>query len=87
MSIAVCLKLSNGRSREKNHATDSFAPYLLLEADEERCIDFNFLEKLKERSLEDDDVLPVLVDTASRLSSELSRMSMNDNFKPYVNVS
>lgn len=73
-------------SREPNVATDSLTPYLLFEAAEDKGICPDFLIEAVSRFEEDDTVKSMLTKAVSGLSYQLSNMTMNDNYKPYINV-
>lgn len=73
--------------REPNPNTDSLTPYLLNEPGEDRGICPDFLTEAISRFAEDDTVKPMLTKAVGGLSLQLSNMTMNDNYKPYVNVS
>jgi ubiquitin conjugation factor E4 B len=73
--------------REPNPNTDSLTPYLLNEAGEDRGICPDFLTEAISRFAEDDTVKPMLTKAVAGLSLQLSNMTMNDNYKPYINVS
>ena len=62
-------------------------PHLLLEPDEDGGIDRDFLIEAISRFDEDDTVQSSIVEAAEDLSQQLSKMSMNDNYKPYLYVS
>jgi ubiquitin conjugation factor E4 B len=74
-------------SREPNASTDSLMPYLLLEGADDKGICPDFLTEIVSRFDEDDTVKPMLTKAVVRLSEELSKMTMNDNYKPHINVS
>ena len=64
--------------------TSLLAPHLLEDPDDERGIDRDFLIEAISRFSEDDSVQPAIVSAVEELSRELSKMTMNDNYKPYV---
>ncbi|TVY30586.1 Ubiquitin conjugation factor E4 [Lachnellula hyalina] len=72
--------------REPNPNTDSLTPYLLNEAVEDRGICPDFLTEAISRFAEDDTVKPMLTKAVAGLSLQLSNMTMNDNYKPYINA-
>ena len=73
--------------REPNPNTDSLTPYLLNEAGEDKGICPDFLAEVISRFNEDDTVKPMLTKAVAGLSLQLSNLTMNDNYKPYINVS
>lgn len=72
--------------RESNPLTDSLIPYLLKDPEDDCGIDFAWLTEAVGRFDEDETVLPMLTKTMAGLSSQLSTMDMNGDYKPYVNV-
>jgi ubiquitin conjugation factor E4 B len=66
--------------------TDSLTPYLILDPEDEKGICFDFLTEAVARFDEDDMIKPMLTKALVGLSSQLSTMTMNDNYKPYVQV-
>jgi ubiquitin conjugation factor E4 B len=74
-------------SRDPNPATDSLTPYMLHEPSEDKGIDGEFLTEAVVRFDEDDTVKHMITKAIAGLSLQLSSMTMNDNYKPYVNVS
>ncbi|KAH6674589.1 ubiquitin elongating factor core-domain-containing protein [Halenospora varia] len=73
-------------SREPNPLTDSLTPYLLNEAGEDKGICPDFLVEAVSRFEEDDMVKGMLTKAVAGLSLQLSNMTMNDNYKPYINA-
>ena len=62
-------------------------PHLLIEdPEDERSIDHDFLSEAISRFPEDDTVPGALVGALEDLSHDLARMSMNDDYKPYIMV-
>ena len=59
----------------------------MLEPDEDTGIDRDFLVEAISRFDEDDTVQALIVGAAEDLSQQLSKMSMNENYKPYLYVS
>jgi ubiquitin conjugation factor E4 B len=74
-------------SREPNPALDSLTPYLLLEPAEEKGISPDFLTEMEARIDEDESIKPMLRKAVIGLSQQLSTLTMNDNYKPYIHVS
>ncbi|KAI2471525.1 ubiquitin conjugation factor E4 [Annulohypoxylon bovei var. microspora] len=72
-------------SREPNPNHDTLVPYLLRHHDNEDgiCLDF-FLEAVS-RIPEDDTVVSIFTDAMIVMSTKLAKMTMNDDYKPYVN--
>lgn len=72
--------------REPNPSTDSLTPYLLNEAGGDKGICPDFLNEAVSRFAEDDSVKPMLTKAVAGLSLQLSNMTMNDNYKPYISA-
>ncbi|RQM04857.1 hypothetical protein DH86_00004401, partial [Scytalidium sp. 3C] len=70
--------------REPNPSTDNLAPYLLFDDSEDKSICRDFLEEAVSRFDEDDTVKPLLIKAFVTISQQLSNMTMNDNYKPYI---
>ncbi len=70
--------------REPDPNTDSLTPYLLNDPEDEKGICNDFLTEAVSRFDEDDTVKPMLTKAVAGLSSGLSLITMNDNYKPYV---
>lgn len=66
--------------------TDSLTPYLILDPENEKGICYDFLTEAVARFDEDDTVKAMLTRAVAGLSQKLSIMTMNDNYKPYVQV-
>lgn len=73
--------------RDTNPATDYLTPHLLLENGDERGCCVDFLNDLYARVDEDESVTQMIVNTVIDISMKLSKMNMNDEYKPYINVS
>ncbi|KAK6084071.1 ubiquitin conjugation factor E4 (ubiquitin elongating factor core) [Seiridium cupressi] len=72
-------------SREPNPDHDTLSPYLLRHHDNDDGICLEFYDEAVARMSDDDTVGPVFTDAMVRLSDKLATMSMNDDYKPYVN--
>ncbi|KAH8677580.1 ubiquitin elongating factor core-domain-containing protein [Xylariales sp. PMI_506] len=72
-------------SREPNPHHDTLVPYLLRHHDNDDGICLEFYEDGIARMQEDDTVAPIFTDAMIQLSSKLATMSMNDDYKPYIN--
>ena len=66
--------------------TDSLTPYFILDPEDEKGICVDFLTEAVARFDEDDTVKPMLTRAVAGLSYQLSNMTMNDDYKPYVQV-
>lgn len=73
-------------SREPNQVTDSLTPYLILDPEDERGICIDFLTEAVSRFDEDDTVKSMFTKAFAGLSFRLSSMTMNDDYRPYVQV-
>lgn len=61
--------------------------HLLVDPEDERGICHDFLSEAVLRFEEDDTIKIALVGAIEDLSRQLAKMTMNDNYKPYVLVS
>ena len=61
-------------------------PYLLLDPEDDKGVDLEFLSEAVKRFEEDESVKPVFIAAVEELSRELSSMSIGDDYKPYVTV-
>ncbi|EED23803.1 ubiquitin fusion degradation protein UfdB, putative [Talaromyces stipitatus ATCC 10500] len=59
-------------------------PNLLLDAEDDRGVDLDFLSEVVKLFEEQDDLKPTIVSTVEQMSQELSAKTMNDDYKPYV---
>jgi ubiquitin conjugation factor E4 B len=66
--------------------TDSLTPYLILDPEDDRGICIDFLTEAVSRFNEDDTAKSMLVKAFAGVSNQLSNMTMNDDYKPYVQV-
>lgn len=62
-------------------------PNLLLDAEDERGLDIDFLSELVKQFDEQDELKSTIITTVEQLSQELATKTMNDDYKPYVTVS
>ena len=73
--------------RESNPNHDSLAPYLLKQVTDEQGVDLEFIKESIKR-FDDDDTIPGIFNEAMvSISTKLSHMSMQDDYRPYVQVS
>ena len=54
--------------------------------EDERFMDAEFLDQLVARCSEDESLPPVVAEAAEYLSQKVSKMSMNDDYKPCIMV-
>ncbi|KAJ4306774.1 Ubiquitin conjugation factor E4 [Collariella sp. IMI 366227] len=73
-------------SREPNPHHDTLVPYLLREVESENGLCMDFLGEAVARMDEDDTIAPLFTKAMADISSRLSTMSMNDDYKPCVNA-
>lgn len=72
--------------RSPNPVRDSLTHYMILDPSVEESADFSFIVKLTAEFEENESVKSILINTAIDLSRQLSNLTMNDNFKPYINA-
>lgn len=72
--------------RDEHAKKDNLAAYLVNEADGEKGICPDWLTEAVSRWDEDEAIKPMFQKAARMLSNELSLLSMNDNYKPYVSA-
>lgn len=74
-------------SREPNPKHDSLVPYLLRDIEHESGICLEFIQEAVARISDDDSVVELFVKAMVDISTQLSTMSMNDDYRSHVNVS
>lgn len=74
-------------SRDPNPNHDSLVPYLLRHHDNEDGICLDFFAEAVSRIPEDDTVAAIFIDAMVTMSKRLATMTMNDDYRPYMNVS
>lgn len=80
------LPLILGTSREPNPEHDTLMPYLLKGVQDENGLDQDFIKEAIKR-FDDDEMIPALFDDAMvQISNKLAGMSMDDDYKPYIQV-
>ncbi|KAI1311747.1 ubiquitin elongating factor core-domain-containing protein [Xylaria venustula] len=72
-----------GRDADPDH--DSLVPYLLRNHDNEDGVCLDFFTEAVSRMPEDDTIAPVFTEALVILSGRLAEMTMNDDYKPYIN--
>ncbi|EON62739.1 hypothetical protein W97_01964 [Coniosporium apollinis CBS 100218] len=60
------------------------AQHLLVDPDNDRGLCHDFLSEAVSRFSEDDSVREALVGAVEQISRDMSKMTMNDNYKPYI---
>lgn len=73
-------------SRDPNPNHDSLVPYLLRAHDNEDGICLDFFDEAVSRIPEDETVAAIFTDAMVLMSKKLATMTMNDDYKPYINV-
>ncbi|KAI1410056.1 ubiquitin conjugation factor E4 [Hypoxylon sp. FL1857] len=71
--------------RDPNPSHDSLVPYLLRHHDNEDGICLDFFAEAVSRIPEDDSIAPIFTDAMVRMSGRLASMTMNDDYKPFIN--
>ncbi|KAI1780795.1 ubiquitin conjugation factor E4 [Hypoxylon cercidicola] len=71
--------------RDHNPSHDTLVPYLLRNHDNEDGICLDFFSEAVSRIPEDDSIASIFTDAVVVMSKRLATMSMNDDFKPYIN--
>lgn len=75
------------RSRDANPQHDTLVPYLLRDIDHENGLCIDFLQEAVARFADDDSLPDIFIKAMADISTRLSKLTMNDNYKPHVNVS
>ncbi|KAJ5725731.1 Zinc finger RING/FYVE/PHD-type [Penicillium malachiteum] len=63
--------------------SSTLAPYLLLDPEDEKGVDFEFISEAVKRFEDDDGVKPAFIAAVEELSAGLSTKDINDDYKPY----
>ncbi|KAJ5711554.1 hypothetical protein N7488_005710 [Penicillium malachiteum] len=61
----------------------TLAPYLLIDPEDEKGVDFEFISEAVKRFEDDDGVKPAFIAAVEELSAGLSTKDINDDYKPY----
>ncbi|KAH8428718.1 ubiquitin-ubiquitin ligase UFD2 [Aspergillus melleus] len=59
-------------------------PYLLLDPEDERGVDFEFISEAVKRFDEDENIKPAFIAAVEEMSRELAALNINDDYKPYM---
>ncbi|OJJ87033.1 ubiquitin-ubiquitin ligase UFD2 [Aspergillus glaucus CBS 516.65] len=59
-------------------------PFLLLDPEEEKGIDLDFISEAVKRFDEDENIKPAFIAAVEGLSQELAELNINDEYKPYM---
>lgn len=68
----------------ESSVTSPIQPYLLIDPEEERGLDFELLGEIVRRFDEDENLKPAFIAALEGLSKKLAAKSINDDYKPYV---
>ncbi|KAJ5699179.1 hypothetical protein N7493_012087 [Penicillium malachiteum] len=63
--------------------SSTLAPYLLIDPEDEKGVDFEFISEAVKRFEDDDGVKPAFIAAVEELSAGLSTKDINDDYKPY----
>lgn len=85
--IALALNTDCLEYRSEWSPQSSLAAYLLIDPEDDKGIDFEFINEAVRRFDEDDSVKPAFISAVEQLSAQLSSMDVNDDYKPYAIVS
>lgn len=83
MWLQIMLTTSNSQTPT---GRSPLIPNLLLDAEDDRGVDLEFLAEVVKLFEEQDDLKPAIITTVEQMSQELSAKTMNDDYKPYVTV-
>ncbi|KAF2971472.1 hypothetical protein GQX73_g2152 [Xylaria multiplex] len=72
-----------GRDPDLNH--DSLVPYLLRNHDNEDGVCLDFFTEAVSRMSDDETIAPIFTEAIVIMSGQLAKMTMNDDYKPYIN--
>lgn len=75
-----------GPSREADKV-ESLVPYVLRGVFDENGLDLEFYKEAIKRFDDDENIPALFTDVMVQISTRLSRMSMEDDYKPYISVS
>jgi ubiquitin conjugation factor E4 B len=83
-SCIFALTMPELYGRDETSYKDSLTPHFLLDPEDDRGLCPEFLAEAVSRVDEDESVTPMFTSAVIKLSTQLSQMTMNDNYKPYV---
>ena len=75
-----------GSSREADKV-ESLVPYVLRGVFDENGLDLEFYKEAIKRFDDDENIPALFTDVMVQISTRLSKMSMEDDYKPYISVS
>lgn len=82
--FAVTLPDLFGREPKPDH--DTLVPYLLRDMEHESGLCLDFLQEAVSRIADDDSLSDIFVKDMVAISARLSNLTMNDDYKPHINV-
>ncbi|KAM5455766.1 Ubiquitin conjugation factor E4 [Microsporum audouinii] len=59
-------------------------PHLLLDPDEDQGLNQEFIQEALKRAEEDDTIIPAFVTAVEEMSKDLSRLTLDDDYQPYM---
>ncbi|KAK3314615.1 ubiquitin elongating factor core-domain-containing protein [Apodospora peruviana] len=74
------------RGRQPNLQHDTLVPYILRDVDNENGLCMEFFSEALSRLDEDESIVSLFTKAMVDISHKLGTMTMNDDFKPYVNA-
>lgn len=80
-------QLADSIFRLEPPVSNPLTPHLLVGPEDDRGLCHEFLSEAVSRFPEDETVKEALIGAIEELSRQLSKLTMNDNYKPYVQVS
>lgn len=80
-------QLADSILRLEPPVSNPLTPHLLVDPEDDRGLCHEFLSEAVSRFPEDETVKEALIGAIEELSRQLSKLTMNDNYKPYVLVS
>lgn len=82
--FAVTMAEMFGRDNPKS---SPLVPHLIVDSEDDQGLCPEFLQEITSRFAEDEAAQEAMVSAVEELSQDLAKMSMNDNYKPYLMVS
>lgn len=73
-------------SREPNPEHDTLVPYILRDVEHDNGLCYEFFQEALSRFDEDETIEPLFTKAMVDISGQLSKLSMNDGYKPYMTV-
>lgn len=61
-------------------------PFLLVDPEEDKGVDFEFIGEAVRRFDEDENIKPAFITAVEELSQELAGLNINHDYKPYMTV-